>query len=566
VFDVNELLKAGAGDPQPRAFVMISARASRIRRFRFGGAALLVAIAVLGSWRGGSFLASVDDQHHVPIHPVGSSAELVVASGGSLNLIDVATGNSRPIDSEVPTATAIEQDPSWSRDGRRAYYAALYGPDSAFGIDVWSIDRDGSRPEKITESSAPPGGGAEDLQEVDPQEGPTYTAYVRAVRHGSEILGTRGDIYVVPSHDSGSESRVTRSKALESGLSWSPTGTLAFSAPDRSSALRLFTAALDGSTWSVTPLHVAGSDPAWSPDGSRLAFIRAGHVFVLDVSSGRSHPIATSVGAESPRWSDDGRWIVFSQPAGSSLATGFEILKIPATGGTVTKVAGPFTDFHGFDIRGSFPDSAPSPEQSTSSGSEWKPVGGGAIKTGGYVFSDLQLRLAKQNDETSTKDRAVLRGQIGFVDGYPGNRVCTWTVVDGSGKAIGSVTSEFLAMGESVGTIKDRIDVDGKPEDIEIDCSKKRLDNPHGHFDISAVSVEKIGRDDFEVHFSYEWIGGGEPTAQRCHVTVYADDGSVLEQSSRGFLTSRHAWKSYFQARNIDGDPTDATVTCRALS
>lgn len=58
-------------------------------------------------------------------------------------------------------------------------------------------------------------------------------------------------------------------------------------------------------------------DPQWSPDGTRLAFVRAAdgkaQVFVLPLEGGEAFAVTTARhGAARPRWSPDGRTILFS--------------------------------------------------------------------------------------------------------------------------------------------------------------------------------------------------------------------------------------------------------------
>jgi TolB protein len=80
---------------------------------------------------------------------------------------------------------------------------------------------------------------------------------------------------------------------------------------DRSGTLRIYLANADGS--GVTPL-AAGEAPAWSADGRKIAFHRAGSgVYVIDASGVNERFLRA--GAH-PAWSPDGARIVFGGSAG----------------------------------------------------------------------------------------------------------------------------------------------------------------------------------------------------------------------------------------------------------
>ncbi|MFF9508326.1 prolyl oligopeptidase family serine peptidase [Streptomyces sp. NPDC014724] len=63
----------------------------------------------------------------------------------------------------------------------------------------------------------------------------------------------------------------------------------------------------------------ADTTPRWSPDGTRLAFLREGQLHLLPVDGGEAVPLTTPArcpaGAGTPVWSPDGSRIAFSAPA-----------------------------------------------------------------------------------------------------------------------------------------------------------------------------------------------------------------------------------------------------------
>lgn len=64
-------------------------------------------------------------------------------------------------------------------------------------------------------------------------------------------------------------------------------------------------------------LLVPGRDPAWSPDGSRLAYTRAGDVYVVSSPGTGARRVTSGTEDDShPDWSPDGRELVFARHAG----------------------------------------------------------------------------------------------------------------------------------------------------------------------------------------------------------------------------------------------------------
>ena len=59
----------------------------------------------------------------------------------------------------------------------------------------------------------------------------------------------------------------------------------------------------------------ADTSPAWSPDGGRVAFVRAGQLAVLDAGGGEAITLTElPLGAGAPVWSPDGRRLAFTAP------------------------------------------------------------------------------------------------------------------------------------------------------------------------------------------------------------------------------------------------------------
>ena len=82
-------------------------------------------------------------------------------------------------------------------------------------------------------------------------------------------------------------------------------GRLAFQS-SRDGSDGVYVARVDGD-----PVRVAdGGDPAWSPEGRRIAFVHDGDIYVARASGARARPVAEG---EWPAWRADGRGLVFDR-------------------------------------------------------------------------------------------------------------------------------------------------------------------------------------------------------------------------------------------------------------
>ena len=142
------------------------------------------------------------------------------------------------------------------------------------------------------------------------------------------VVGTRdGDysIYAV-STSGGAEKRLTDADVDAStpqGLlfqtepAWSPDGSTIAFVSKRSGNSDLYAMSADGSgTRRLTSTKDDEARPSWAPDGQRIVFARGspGRLFVMDAEGAGAHRVTNGMAEETePAWSPDGRWIAYSR-------------------------------------------------------------------------------------------------------------------------------------------------------------------------------------------------------------------------------------------------------------
>jgi Tol biopolymer transport system component/DNA-binding winged helix-turn-helix (wHTH) protein len=158
-------------------------------------------------------------------------------------------------------------------------------------------------------------------------------------------------IYTIPALG-GTEHRVYRGPAsMGAGLSWSPNGgALAFPEANPADPTRSVLSLLsltDSTTRALTspPAGWHDHEPAFSPDGTRVAFIRStiagvsNDVFVMPAAGGKAKRLTFDnrpiMGP--PTWTSDSREIIFSSDRGAETG----LWRVSATGCIPRPVAGP---------------------------------------------------------------------------------------------------------------------------------------------------------------------------------------------------------------------------------
>jgi Tol biopolymer transport system component len=154
--------------------------------------------------------------------------------------------------------------------------------------------------------------------------GPLGASSTKARQAGRAIWN--GDIYVVNA-DGSARTRLTRDPAEEFSPAWSPDGTKIAFSRFTGSRFQIFVMNADGTgAVQITTGDSAATGAVWSPDGTRIAFNRCAgscDVWVMD-ADGRNQRRLTygaTPGDESPTWSPDGQSIAFADIDGI-FATG----------------------------------------------------------------------------------------------------------------------------------------------------------------------------------------------------------------------------------------------------
>ncbi|MCZ6776778.1 MAG: hypothetical protein O7D34_10020 [Ignavibacteria bacterium] len=225
----------------------------------------------------------------------------------------------------LSTQPGLEDEPSWSPDGRIAYVS-----DEGGYLSFWTRQVEGERGSRV---------GKEGIDEAQPTWSPDgkYIAFVSSRDHGgrlgiflgsrpieSHVYGQNGDLYVMPAL--GGTARKLAEDAYDP--SWSSDGKKIAFRSTREGSWQIYTISIDDRKIEL----VSGVEPrviglSWSPDGKWIAYIAGASaatgwdLYIIPATGGSPTRLTNDEAtiALHPAWSRDGRWIFFSSNRGGAL-------------------------------------------------------------------------------------------------------------------------------------------------------------------------------------------------------------------------------------------------------
>jgi Tol biopolymer transport system component len=332
--------------PDPGALERQRTRQVRTMRNRKVGAFAVVA-ALLG-------VAAIVAVNSLPdrgrTDPVGDDPTVPVSIRSGRFLLDLGTGATRPLPDGVPYGAfyAVSPDgtmvatnpccdasdplfvanvdgtgvreltgnvmdgygPSWSPDGTMLVFQGRDGSTLAFG-DLFVVDVASGKRTRITNLDQEKRYGWWFLSPSFSPDGRSVLFHLPAGSGISPRDPARWDLWSVPI--SGGEPTLVRRDA--SMGAYAPDGTLAYGDPTPDPADWTSPTLLISDAGDASPRAVAEGDaiefPRWSPDGTRIAYVDSGAVYVLDVATGETSHVADG---DWVHWFDDDTLVISSSP------------------------------------------------------------------------------------------------------------------------------------------------------------------------------------------------------------------------------------------------------------
>ena len=221
------------------------------------------------------------------------------------------------------TPDTNEGQPAWSSDGTRIAFTSDQDEVGDF-TDIWVMDADGSNQTNLTKTPDTP--DADNFHEYQPSWSPSGTQIVFVREIPGQVFSEQPDIFVMDTDPTTDDAiNLTDTDASESDPAWSPDGTKIAFAGVRNQGWEIVTMDTNGQNEAIlTGDSFEGDDraPDWSPDSTKVVFMKQSQVggccepweiwAVNRDGSGDTNLTNDPRDDMGPSWSPDGTEITFT--------------------------------------------------------------------------------------------------------------------------------------------------------------------------------------------------------------------------------------------------------------
>jgi tricorn protease len=224
------------------------------------------------------------------------------------------------------------------------------------GPDLWVVStKDGSQPRKLAIEV-----NADD--KANPEEVKTFTGQATEFALSADekfvAFAVHGKLFRMPVGPNSKVTQLTDGPCNDHGIAWAPDGSKIIFLSDRNGHENLYLLESDdpdhpkfteAHKFKVKPLTSgpqAEEHAAFSPDGKRVAFLRAGKLWTMNPDGTDPKVVVNDGQVLDYDWSPDARWFVYARLDGSFAS---ELYIVPATGATPADPARNITRYATFN-------------------------------------------------------------------------------------------------------------------------------------------------------------------------------------------------------------------------